>query len=215
MAEKKSIVIKLKYPNSHVREKAATTPPKIIKEWNYKRIAFALGGITLLSLLTLYFFFSRPLNPAADIPPTVSSVPETPVQPQQPVATVVITPQPEIANAAADLKKKIVRAQLASKVINSEPVGEISLSVKAGEKNPVPVYYFVELTDMKGQTVYHEWLLDDKLISKKMVNISDQTWRTSSRQMVAYTTNSNWTVRLVDNTGQVLNEQKFTVSLAK
>ncbi len=206
MAEKKSIVIKLKYPTGQMPGKKIPAP-KTVTEWNYKRIAFAVGGIAALAALAMYFFSSDPQKTA------VGKVASVPVANNAPVITSEVVQKKDTATEAS--KKKVIRVQLTSKIVNSEPVGEISLPLKAGEKKPVPVYFFAELADMKGQTVYHEWLLDDKLISKKTVNISDKTWRTSSRQMIAYTTNSNWAVRLVDEKGQVLNEKKFTVILDK
>jgi hypothetical protein len=80
------------------------------------------------------------------------------------------------------------------------------------KKKSTSVYYFVELTGMKGQTVYHEWLLDGDLITRKKIKISDDDkWRTLSRQLFAYTARNNWTARLVDETGRVLNEIRFNV----
>ncbi len=64
---------------------------------------------------------------------------------------------------------------------------------------------------MKGRTVFHEWLLDGKLITRKKVNISDDSWRTSSRQLFAYTSKTNWLARLVDENGRILNEIQFNV----
>jgi hypothetical protein len=183
--------------------------PRIITEWNYPRIALALGGIAVIAALVIYFAYSKPQQAAAD------KLASTTAADIAIVGDVKDGGNTNIAAGSGALKKKIRRAQLAAKIVNSEPVGEISPPIQAGEKTPVLVYYFVELADMKGKAVFHEWLLDGKLISKKVVNISDNTWRTSSRQMIAYTTNSNWTVRLVDDTGQVLSEKKFTVILGK
>ena len=92
-----------------------------------------------------------------------------------------------------------------------EPVGEIILPIKLSKKSSTSVYYFVELKTMKGHTVFHEWLLDDKLITRKKVSISDDRWRTSSRQLFVYSDRTKWTVRLVDETGKVLNEIRFNV----
>ncbi|SJM89768.1 conserved hypothetical protein [Crenothrix polyspora] len=211
MAEKKSIVIKLKYPTGQLPGKKIPAP-KTITEWNYKRIAFALGGISAVVALIVHFSSATPEKAtAAKVAATPSTAPVT-IANVPTIASEVAQKQ----NTGAELfKKNVLRTQLAPKIVDSEPVGEVNLPLKAGEKTPVPVYYFAELADMKGKTIYHEWLLDDKVISRKTVNISDNTWRTSSRQMVAYTTNSNWTVRLVDDTGQVLSEKKFTVILRK
>jgi len=64
---------------------------------------------------------------------------------------------------------------------------------------------------MKGRTVYHEWLRDGALVTRKKVNVSSDNWRTASRQLFAYSVKANWTVRLVDETGQLLNEIPFNV----
>ena len=81
------------------------------------------------------------------------------------------------------------------------------MPLKLSKDKATSVFYFVELTGMKGQTVYHEWLLDGKLITRKKVHITDDDkWRTFSRQLFAYNSQNNWTARLVDETGRVLNE---------
>jgi hypothetical protein len=207
MAEKKNIVIKLKFPRSDKMLETPVSAPKTITEWNIKRIAFAVGGLAVIIASVLYSFQSS--SSKATIDKAVVTVPT------QTVASAPDINKPVIDTIQDTAKKKVVRAKLTTKIVDSEPVGEISPPLTADEKNPRPVYYFAELADMKGATVYHEWLLDDKLVSKKIVHISDNPWRTSSRQMIAYTTNSHWTVRLVDETGQVLNEKKFTVKLKK
>jgi hypothetical protein len=209
MAEKKNIVIKLKYPKVQQPFNHSPTPKKMVTEWNYVRIALALLGLIGIVALALYFFVAKPGVTDSKAVASANTVTETKL--------------PEVANSPVSIatsqdpvfKKKIHRAQLTSKIVDSEPVGEVNSPVKATEKTPVPLYFFAELVDMKGQTVFHEWLLDGKQVSKKTVNISDNTWRTSSRQMVAFTTNSNWTVRLVDEAGQVITEKKFTVILDK
>ena len=64
---------------------------------------------------------------------------------------------------------------------------------------------------MKGKTIYHEWLLENELITRKKVNVSKDLWPTSSRQLFGDSTKNNWTARLVDETGQVINEIRFNV----
>ena len=64
---------------------------------------------------------------------------------------------------------------------------------------------------MKGRTVYHEWLLDGKLITRKKVKVSNNNWRTSSRQFFANSDKTSWVVKLVDEKGQVINALNFDV----
>jgi cytoskeletal protein RodZ len=230
MAEKKNIVIKLRFPKGQIPKEMAPVAPKMITEWNYKRIALALGGVVALGLAIHFFFTNRqqaqesikPATAVTSVPSNALPNPSTataiaPVTPQPPPVAVVTAPsvQPTPAQATATTDNNVVRAQLAPLIVDSEPVGEFSLPLKSSEKKPIPVNFFVELTNMKGKTVHHEWLLNGKLISQKTVNISDSKWRTASRQLIEYTTNSNWVVRLVDDGGKVLIEKTFTVVLAK
>jgi len=194
MEEKKNIVIKIKYPSADKKAEHNFPARKVITEWNIKRVLLALLGI-LLFIAALYFFLK-------------SDSQDTKVQSQavlpEKIVNTPVKPKIEINN-------NIIRALLTFKINNDEPVGEIILPMKLSKKSSTSVYYFVELKAMKGHTVYHEWLLDDKLITRKKVSISDDRWRTSSRQLFVYSDRTKWTVRLVDETGKVLNEIRFNV----
>jgi hypothetical protein len=195
MEDKKNVVIKLKYPSSGKKAEHEVSASKVITVWNIKRILFALLGVVLLFTVALFFF----LKPDTQ---------NTNLQPQAALPDKIIkTP----VKSKIEVNKNVIRALLTFKIDNNEPVGEIVLPLKLSKKNATSVYYFVELTAMKGRKVYHEWLLDGALITRKKVNISSDNWRTSSRQLFGDSVRTTWTVRLVDETGQVLNEIHFNV----
>lgn len=200
MEDKKNIVIKVKYPTSGKKEDHEVSAPKVITEWNIKRILLALAGVIFIVLGLLYFI--KPDTQKAGLQPNA----DLHLNAASPERIVKTNGKPE-----NEVNKNIIRALLTFKINNNEPEGEIILPLKLSKNKSTSVYYFVELAAMKGQTVYHEWLLDGKLITRKKVNISDDTWRTSSRQLFAYTARTNWKARLVDEKGQVLNEIHFNV----
>ena len=190
MNDKKNIVIKVKYPAADKKPEHATHPSGVVTEWNVKRIALALAGVVLTVATVLFFMAPDTQKPDAQTP---AALPEAPV-------TVPVKPESASHNAVS-------RALLTFEIKHNEPVGEISLPLKLSKNKATSVYYFVELTGMKDRTVYHEWLLNGELITRKKVHISDDAkWRSFSRQLVAYTAKNNWTVRLVDETGRLLNE---------
>ena len=192
MENKKNIVIKVRYPSADKMAGHEVSAPKVITEWNIKRIALALLGAALITVV-LFNLFKQDTK-------------KTALQPKEAVPEQIVnTPE----KSKTEIKKNIIRALLTFKINNNEPEGEIALPLKLSKANSTSVYYFVELNAMKGRTVYHEWLLDNELITRKKVNISDDAWRTSSRQLFAYSDRTNWTARLVDETGQILNEIHF------
>jgi hypothetical protein len=200
MQDKKNIVIKVKYPVSDKKTEHNDSSSKVVTEWNIKRILLALFGAVLIIVLLIYFI-KRDSQ-------------KTDIQPQAAYQPTVTLPEKRVntpLNPKKAINKNIIRAFLTFKINNNEPEGEIILPLKLSKKNSTSVYYFVELAAMKGQTVYHEWLLDGELITRKKVNISDDSWRTSSRQLFAYSNRTPWTVRLVNETGQLLNEIHFNV----
>ena len=203
MEDKKNIVIKVKYPTSGKQAEPDVSASKVITEWNIKRILVTLLGLVLF-IVALFFLF-KPNNQNTDLQPQ-AALPEK-------IIKAPVKPEIDInKNINVNINKNINRALLTFKINNNEPVGEIILPLKLSKKKPTSVYYFVELTAMKGRTVYHEWLRDGALVTRKKVKISDDgKWRTFSRQLFANSVKTNWTVRLVDETGQVLNEIPFNV----
>ena len=193
MEDKKNIIIKLKYPTS---DKKAEQDVHRVTEWNIKRIVLALAGVVLFVIALLFFIKPDTQKTAAQ---PQASLPEK-------LVTAPVKPEIMVNN------NNISRALLTFGIKHNEPVDEITLPLKLSKNNATSVFYFVELTGMKGRTVYHEWLLDGKLITRKKVHITDNDkWRTFSRQLFAYNASNNWTVRLVDETDRVLNEIPVTV----
>lgn len=194
MSEKKNIVIKVKYSADEKKVNDNICDPKLITEWNIKRIALAMGGL----LFFVVIIFSMTIKNTEKIEPTL-----------QDILPDKVVSRPE--NNNTDVSNNITRAFLTFKIDNNEPTGKIDIPVKLSKYKSTSLYYFVELTGMKGRTVYHEWLLEGKLITRKKVNISNNNWRTSSRQFFANSDKTNWMVRLVDENNKVINELNFSV----
>ncbi|MEI6269233.1 MAG: DUF2914 domain-containing protein [Methylococcaceae bacterium] len=193
MEEKKNIVIKVKYPSNGKKVEPDISQLKVITEWNIKRIVLAFTGVVLFIVMLVFFLKPDTKNT------------------EQPVQSALSENNINIPDQSKEINKPVIRSLLTFKIDNNEPVGEISLPLKLSKKKSTSVYYYVELTGMEGHSVYHEWLLDGALITRKKVNISNGNWRTSSRQLFVYNDKTNWTARLVDETGRLLNEIQFNV----
>jgi len=113
------------------------------------------------------------------------------------------------------LGKNVRRALLTYAVNNKEPADAIVRAVNVSSTKPVTVYYFTELTAMNGQKVYHEWLRNGTVVSRYELDISADRWRLSSHKLLTAKNIGNWTVRLVNKNGQLLNEKAFNVGLTK
>jgi hypothetical protein len=206
MPEKKNIVIKVKFPTPGKTSGKSTSAPGMITEWNIKRIGLALGSV-LMILMALFYFTDRgdQMSDTSTQLPLAEQVAEIKSQPDK----VITTP----AKPAINFNKLVVRSQLTSEIKKSEPVDTIALPLKIGKKETLWIHYFIELKGMKGKAVFHEWWLNGELVSRKKVNISADLWRTASKQVITYTTNNDWIVRLVDESKNKLAEQRFNLEL--
>ncbi|WP_333874755.1 DUF2914 domain-containing protein [Methylobacter sp.] len=252
MTNKRNIVIKVKYPSSG--KETEDFQPKMITEWNVKRILFAAGALVLILAVLFYAINNDTQKNDSDsselvvntieekVMPSVkiqeAEIKETDISKQvgaqnnsrikppiesnkknKPTADITvkqaIKKQPnEKVNKDIEYSKanhNVIRAVLTYDINNKEPTGEIGRIVDAVRNKPKSVYYFTELKAMKGHKVYHEWLKNGVLVSKKKLIISGDIWRTSSRKLLTDSEKGNWTVRLVDEHGQLLNEKSFKV----
>lgn len=206
MPENKNIVIKVKYPTPGKTSGKSISAPGITTEWNLKRIGLVLGSV--LMVLISIFYFTDSDDKKSDGSTQLALPKQAPETKSQPDAVINVTANPKVDNS-----NLVVRAQLTREIKKSEPVGTIALPLKIDKKETLWIHYFIELKGMKGKTVFHEWWLNGELISRKKVNISADPWRTASKQVITYTTNNDWIVRVVDESRNKLAEQSFNLEL--
>ncbi|MBM4208048.1 MAG: DUF2914 domain-containing protein [Gammaproteobacteria bacterium] len=215
MSDKKSIVIKVKYPSPGKAPDNSISGPSVITEWNLKRIGLALGS--LLLVMMMWFYFSDDEQKATETAQTGSSQPAQPEHPSATTPSQSVTATTSAATSQNKSKtpvapsKAVVRVQLTSDIKKNEPVNKLKLPLKIGKNDTRWIYYFAELQGMTGQAIYHEWWLNGNLVSRKKVNVSGDPWRTASKQVITYTTNSDWIARVVDENRNTLTETSFNV----
>jgi hypothetical protein len=197
MEDKKNLVIKVKYPSSEQKSSKNINYSQKTTEWNINRllIAFAFSG-SLIALVI--FFIMKSASQELDLKPSITA------------AETVKAESKDKSKAA--FKNTITRALLTLNIKNNEPVAELNPPLILATKKAITVYYFVEVADMKDRVVFHEWWLGNKLINRKKITISNnEKWRTVSHQLVAFAAKNNWSVKIVDESGQLINEKRFDI----
>jgi hypothetical protein len=106
---------------------------------------------------------------------------------------------------------KVARALLTSGLNNKEPLAGISLPLVVNKNKAAQVYYFTEIINMKGETLYHHWLRDGQNIYKKELNILGNRWRASTSKLIPYSKTGLWRAELVNKEDVILNEIEFNV----
>ncbi|MDD2800458.1 MAG: DUF2914 domain-containing protein [Methylococcales bacterium] len=249
MADKKAIVIKVKYPVGGAKVGTATATSLVVTEWNKKRILGALTGVVLVIFTITYLFNSeepqdlssfssaesQPIaatenQPLANQAPINDSIVRPEIvantealdsiqknnsrvsKSEETKHAVRIKPEARLKNKSKPVNNNVVRALVTGQMNNKEPGAAINRLV-VFDKTPTSVYYFNELKQMNGQKVYHEWLKNNKLVSRHELIVAADNWRTSSHKLLSAAGEGQWMVRVIDQTGHVLHENKFKVVL--
>jgi len=156
---------------------------------------------------------------AADVRPTKPEV--AAVVPTRPEAAAVVpavrsdqphetgNPEPAVASAITD--PRVLRAQLSAGVKGKEPTARLQPPVQVTGRGDRTIYYFSEVRDFDGQTVFHRWEREGKVIASVPIKIRGQRWRFYSRKTITPKMTGDWRVVLADSTGKELAGTTFSV----
>ena len=241
MADKKNLVIKLKYPAGVKKHTRYSPPAEKVTEWDMRRVAVALLMVVFVVVVSLYLLFlgkaqptdkpsvhgaARPIAPISPViepelaqPATekglsalaADNMPTTTTASAQPKDEAQ-APIAEVLDGQKPSLANVSRALLTFKIKKRHPMTEIPRLVRVGEHRAVVVHYFTELEGMAGQVVFHEWLLNGEVIRRYTLNVEGEQWPTFSRMVITGENQGTWAVRLLDENNQLLNQQTFTVA---
>lgn len=99
----------------------------------------------------------------------------------------------------------VARATFTTAVEQREPVDE----VKQLPNDATQVLFFTDLRNLQGQTVTHVWEHDGKVVAKVPFHVGAPRWRVYSSKNLEPSWTGEWTVKVVDATGQVIHAEYF------
>jgi len=224
---KKPVVIRVNLAKNNTNTNIES-PHRMVTEWNYGRLAL-VAGLLLVLVFVFYGIFTgsdTASETAAEVPrnaPVVIRQAIEPISSPRNIQKQGVGGQTKQENTRLTVKQKrapavnselprgVTRARLAQGVANREPFGQVEQPVKVNKDFAVGVFYFTELSGMKGQTVSHRWKRKGKVIFEKKKVILGDRWRTyTSKLLTAYSTGS-WVVELINEDGVPLHVIEFEV----
>ena len=101
---------------------------------------------------------------------------------------------------------EVSRALFTTSIDNREPTAMIeSLDSSAGNS----ISFFTEINDMAGQTVTHQWTLQDKIMFEKTFEVKAERWRVWTSKTLIPDWTGTWTVNVLDNERMLLASKSF------
>lgn len=228
MSENK-VVIKINYDKSRAGQTPAT--PKMVTIWHTGRIAAVTGLVVAIIGVSVWLFSGdSEQTPAPPIAEAVRTAPETIITSDNSMPVPQIeTPQsvarkspgeiPASANSISGQKhqpaiiysRKVIRASLTYGVKDTEPTEQVKSATVQIRKEPVELYYFNEVRNMKGKTLFHQWFKDGQLVLKKAVEIRDNKARVWTAKNLSSRDKGRWRVQLLGKKGELYSEAGFDV----
>jgi len=95
---------------------------------------------------------------------------------------------------------RVARATFATDVVDREPTD----SVATLETDRPHVFYFSELQGMQGRTITHRWEYGSQVLAEVHFAVAGPRWRIFSRKNLGLSRLGDWSVSVVDESGQVL-----------
>lgn len=118
-------------------------------------------------------------------------------------ADIQVNVQPNIFNDAT------IRAQLTSAISQREPADNLQQSINLQSLSKVIL--FSHIKNRSGETIYHRWYYENKMIANVALSIGSDSWRTNSSKRIARNMQGAWHVEIVSETNDVLWRLNFDV----
>lgn len=119
-------------------------------------------------------------------------------------------PNPDINNNFNSNPTKVSRSQFTTAVVNREPTDNVIMLTSNSSK----IYYFTELSNLKGHNVTHRWQYQGKLMAEIKFDVKSDRWRVFSSKKIRPDWTGEWSVELVDEHGKALKVNKLEVVTA-
>jgi hypothetical protein len=106
----------------------------------------------------------------------------------------------------AEVQGSVARAIFTSAIVDREPVDELT-----DITTDLPrLYFFTDLRDLAGQIITHRWEYNGQVMAEIKFKVGGgPRWRVYSSKNLLPDWTGKWTVSVIDQNGQVLNNSSF------
>jgi len=99
----------------------------------------------------------------------------------------------------------VARSAFTSAIENKEPVSDL----KTISTDVSRVYFFTELRGLNGHSITHRWEYNNKTLAEVSFQIGADRWRTWSSKNIIPSWTGTWTVSVIDEGGNIVEQNSF------
>ena len=117
--------------------------------------------------------------------------------------TSITSTNPPADNTASAVK----RSQFTTAIVNREPTDNVVTLTNNSDK----IYFFTELSNLKGHEIAHRWKYENKLMAEIKFEVASDRWRVFSSKKLKPGWVGQWSVELVDENGTPLDVENLQI----
>lgn len=123
--------------------------------------------------------------------------------------------QPGPADAAQITRNPhyVSTLQLTSALDNKSPTDLLEAQITLGGRSLIKIYAYSQLTNLKGEQVFHEWYQGDKRVARIPVGVYLDDMRASSSKYIDQTMSGDWHLDITRANGERLGRMDFRVNV--
>lgn len=149
-----------------------------------------------------------------EVAPLEANVPETPASLLPPETAPDEFMDDPVDTSLAQVTRNpqyVSSLQLTSGLQNKNPTDVLDAQIMLGDRTLVKIYAYSELTNLKGEKVFHEWYLGDKRMARVPVGVYLNDMRASSSKYIDRTMAGDWRLEITRANGEKLGRMDFRV----
>ncbi|WP_455375107.1 DUF2914 domain-containing protein [Kaarinaea lacus] len=157
---------------------------------------------TSTSIMFFVLWFSMSNNLIADPQTSKDILTDSPTTLSPVTITSKVSSRPEDASPS-----NIKRSQFTTAIVDREPTDDVVMLTNNTDK----VYYFTELSNLKGHKVTHRWEYRGKMMAEIAFDVKSDRWRVFSSKKINPDWTGEWSVVLIDENGTPLDVSKLDI----
>ena len=111
-----------------------------------------------------------------------------------------------LPNSLYAVEAEIVQSAFAMSIKNHQPINVVQQLDKGINK----IYFFTDMRNFQGQTLTHQWSLNDWVAQSIPFEVKGNRWRVSSNKSLKPRSKGTWTVKVLDEQGNIIKQASIS-----
>ena len=120
--------------------------------------------------------------------------------------------RPAIISPVTSLHEGIIRAELTHSLEDGKPSAPLGYEVAMSEEGIIKVILYTHMQDLHGTILFHDWYRNEERQARVKIPVGVKSQHSHSSKYINTQMIGEWTVKVVDDSGELYAEANFAVN---